>query len=76
MNKLLREVALKNHIPFIDFITNTSIASDGTTITKGATPFVLAEYIGDDSLHPTIQGHQKIGIRLAEEVQAILKYEK
>ncbi len=76
MNKLLREVALENNIPFIDFITNTSIASDGTTITKGETPFVLAEYIGNDGLHPTIQGHQKIGVRLAEEVQAILKYEK
>ena len=76
MNKLLKEVALKNNIPFIDFITNTSIASDGTTITKGTTPFVLAEYIGDDSLHPTIEGHQKIGVRLAEEIQAILKYEK
>ena len=76
MNDKLKEVALKNNIPFIDFITNTSIASDGKTITKGATPFVLAEYIGNDVLHPTVQGHQKIGIRLAEEVQAILKYEK
>ena len=76
MNDAIKKVALENQIPFIDFITNTSIASDGRTITKGETPFVLAEYIGADNLHPTLEGHQKIGLRLAEEVQAILKYEK
>ncbi len=76
MNDLIKQVALENHVPFIDFLTNTSIASDGKTITTGATPFVLAKYIGADNLHPTLQGHKEIGLRLAEEVQAILKYEK
>ncbi len=76
MNDKLREVAQKNQVPFIDFLTNTTIASDGRTITKGETPFVLPEYIGRDNLHPTADGYEKIGLRLAEEIQALLKYEK
>ncbi len=75
MNKALKEVALKNNIPFIDFTTNTTIASDNKTITDGKTPFVLPEYIGADNLHPTLEGYEKIGLRLAEEMQTLLNYE-
>ena len=75
MNEALKEVALRNNVPLINFITNTTIASDGNTITKGETPFAVPEQIGEDNLHPTIEGAQEIGLRLAEEVQALLKYE-
>lgn len=86
VNEELRKIAINNNLPFIDLLNGQTLDKDGNIITDNKGPYITGTgcvgnekndgnadyYIGGDSTHPTIEGHNYLGRIIATEMYKIL----
>ena len=86
VNEELRKTALNNDLPFIDLLNGQTIDKDGNIITDNKGSYITGTgcvgsekndgnadyYIGNDTTHPTIEGHKYLGTIIATEMYKLL----